>query len=74
LHARLAPLLSDLDAALREAADLHGQPRGLLRVSARRSFGLLPAVAGFHAAFPEVELDLGSTEEPSCGRVAAPTS
>lgn len=46
LHARLAPLLSDL----------HEQPRGLLRVSARRSFGLLhvvPAVAGFRAAFPE---------------------
>ena len=66
LHARLAPLLSELDAALREAADLHEQPRGLLRVSARRSFGLLqvaPAVAGFRAAYPRVELDLGLTEE-----------
>ena len=66
LHARLAPLLSEFDAALREAADLHDQPRGLLRVSARRSFGLLhvvPAVAGFRAAFPQVELDLGLTEE-----------
>lgn len=55
LHARPAPLLSDLDAALREV-DLHEQPRGLLRVSARRSFGMLhvvPAVAGFRAAFPQ---------------------
>ncbi len=65
LHARLAPLLSEIDAALRDAADLHDQPRGLLRVSARRSFGLrhvVPAVAGFRAAFPQVELDLGLTE------------
>lgn len=66
LHARLTPLLSDLDAALREAADLHEQPRGLLRVSARRSFGMLhvvPAVASFRTVFPQVE-----TAAKCCGR------
>ncbi len=63
MHARLAPLLSDLDAALREAADLHDQPCGPLRVSARCSFSLLPAVAGFRAALPQVEIDLGLTGE-----------
>jgi DNA-binding transcriptional LysR family regulator len=67
LYQRLAPLLGELDAALRDAKELQDRPRGTLRVLARRSFALLhvvPALADFHAAFPEVQLDLALTELP----------
>lgn len=65
LHARLAGLLGALDAALREAGELHDRPRGTLRVVARRSFGLrhvVPAIAAFRQAHQEVEIDLTLTE------------
>ncbi len=74
LFDRLGPLLEDLDGALRAAADEHGQPTGILRVVARRSFGLLhvaPTIAGFHARFPHVSVELTLTEtmglRPSSG-------
>jgi DNA-binding transcriptional LysR family regulator len=65
LHGRLSALLGELDAALRHAGDLHDRPSGVLRVIARRSFGLLhvvPAVASFRALHPGVSLDLTLTE------------
>jgi len=65
LHRRLTPLLGELDQALRHAADLHGQPAGVLRVVARRSYALrhvVPRIASFRAAHPRVEIDLALTE------------
>ena len=74
LFDRLGPLLEDLDGLLRAAGDEHGQPTGTLRVVARRSFGLLhvaPTIAGFHARFPQVSVELMLTEmmdlRPSSG-------
>ncbi len=74
LFERVGPLLEDLDGALRSAGDQHGQPAGTLRVVARRSFGILhvaPAIAGFHARFPRVSVELTLTEvmdlRPSSG-------
>ncbi|HWL80428.1 MAG TPA: LysR family transcriptional regulator [Roseomonas sp.] len=67
LYRRLAPLLGELDGALRETRELQDRPRGLLRVLARRSFALLhvvPSLPAFRAAFPEVSLDLALTELP----------
>lgn len=66
LYARLSVLLGELDAALREAAERHDSPVGVLRVVARRSFGMrhvVPALASFRAAYPKVEIDLDLTEE-----------
>ena len=65
LHQRLTGPLGEIDTALREAAELPDQPSGLLRVVARRSFGLMhiaPALAGFHALHPRVDVDLTLTE------------
>ncbi|GAC1340713.1 MAG: LysR family transcriptional regulator [Acetobacteraceae bacterium] len=74
LFDRVGPLLEDLEAALRSAGDEPGQPAGTLRVVARRSFGILhvaPALAGFHARFPHVSVELTLTEvmdlRPSSG-------
>jgi DNA-binding transcriptional LysR family regulator len=66
LYARLGLLLGELDGALSGASRLHDRPAGVLRVVARRSFGMLhivPALPSFRAAFPEVDIDLTLTEE-----------
>ena len=65
LAGRARPLLEDLDSALQQAGDLHGRPAGLLRVLARRSFGILhvaPAITGFRRAYPLVDVELTLTE------------
>lgn len=65
LHLRISALLGEFDAALREAGEMHDHPVGVLRVVARRSFGMrhvVPALASFHAAYPRVEIDLNLTE------------
>jgi DNA-binding transcriptional LysR family regulator len=65
LYERVSLLLGDLETALRNVREMHDQPTGVLRVVARRSFGLLhvmPAVPSFRAAFPKVSLDLTLTE------------
>lgn len=74
LATRLRPLLEELQDALRQAGDLHGKPAGLLRIVARRSFGILhvaPAITGFRRAYPLVDMELTLTEVmdlvPSCG-------
>lgn len=65
LYDRVSVLLDDLDSALRQAGELQSRPTGVLRVTARRSFGMLhvvPALPSFRAAYPDVELDLTLTE------------
>lgn len=65
LFDHIRPLLDELDAAVRLAGDLHGTPTGVLRVVARRSFGLLhvaPAIAAFRAVNPRVDVELMLTE------------
>ncbi len=58
---RIAPLLTDLDAAAEAARALVQAPRGVLRVSASTAFGqvvLVPLLAGFRAAYSEIKLQL----------------
>lgn len=65
LFERVRPLLQELDAAVRLTGDLHAEPSGVLRIVARRSFGLLhvaPTLAGFGAAYPLIEVELTLTE------------
>ena len=67
LRQRLSGLLADLDGAMREASELHGEPSGRLRVVARRSFALrhvAPYLAAFRAAHPRIDVDLALTETP----------
>jgi DNA-binding transcriptional LysR family regulator len=64
-YERLSVLLSELDAAVRQVREMHEQPTGVLRVVARRSFGILhvvPALASFREACPKVDVDLDLTE------------
>lgn len=61
LLARLRPTLADLDQAMAEVRALRGRPSGLLRINASRiavSQWIAPLVGRFHAAYPDVVLDL----------------
>lgn len=65
LHERISTLLSGIDAALRDASETADRPVGLLRVLARRSFGMLhitPMLPRFLAAHPGITVDLELTE------------
>jgi len=56
-----ARLLAEADAAEAAVTDLHTRPRGLLRVNAPMSFGILhlaPAIPGFTALYPDVQIEL----------------
>ena len=59
LIGRAEAIVTMLDETLGELRGLSGAPRGSLRVNAPMSFGqryLAPLVAGFSAAYPEVQL------------------
>jgi len=62
---RIAPLLAEFDAALGEAEDLSGQPKGTLRLTTSVSFGseaLVPLLPAFHAAYPGISIELMLTD------------
>ena len=64
---RCREILSRVDAAEDDTSALRGEPVGLLRISAPISFGvtqLAPAMAGFLAAHPRVEVELLLTDAP----------
>lgn len=66
LAARIAPLLEGLDAAMVEAREMHEEAIGTLRIVARRSYALrhvVPHLASFQTAHPQVEIDLALTEQ-----------
>ena len=61
LHARLAPLMLEMDSAVAEAVAAASRAAGPLRINAPRlaAIGLIaPRLARFHRAHPEVILDL----------------
>lgn len=63
-HERAVRVLSDIEAAEREAAT-GAVPRGLLRVNSSVPIGtlyLLPVIPAFLAKFPEIRLDLTLTD------------
>ncbi len=60
---RAAPIVSDIEQVDQAVAELQATPRGLLRVTAPLSFGLLgPIVASFLEQNPEVQIDLVCTD------------
>ncbi|MBN9262981.1 MAG: LysR family transcriptional regulator, partial [Hyphomicrobium sp.] len=60
LSAALARNLLAIDDALREAGEVTAEPSGLLRVLARRSFGMMlvsPLLPRFLAQYPKLTID-----------------
>ena len=65
LYRRVNGLVADLDVALQEAGDLHDNPAGPVRVTARRSFALthvVPLLPEFREAYPRIDISLTLTE------------
>jgi DNA-binding transcriptional LysR family regulator len=61
LHARLAPVAEELDAAVAEAMTATGRAAGLLRINVPRAAAwrlVAPRLRRFHEANPDVVLDL----------------
>lgn len=57
---RIAPLTEELERAREDARAIQSEPRGTLRLSASTSFGqqvIVPRLAGFRAAYPEVAVE-----------------
>jgi DNA-binding transcriptional LysR family regulator len=61
LLARVEPAFRDIDDALEDLNDFRGKPAGTLRINAGRAasqIALLPVVASFLRAYPEVKVDI----------------
>ncbi len=64
--ARVRPLLEELAAAHEAASGLVERPRGCLRVTTSNAYGqtvLAALLPSFHAAYPEIELELVCADE-----------
>jgi len=64
-YERCTRILADIQDAEAEVGVLQASPRGLLRVTAPVTFGLLhiaPAVSEYMARYPEVRLDVGVSD------------
>ena len=62
---RAAPILAAIEDAERAVTELHGEPRGLLKVNASTAFAqnhLEPLIPGFLARFRELSIQLTLTE------------
>lgn len=60
-YERCARIVADVDEAERAVGDLHGAPRGRLRVNAPVSFGrlhLAAAIVAFIERYPAIEIDI----------------
>ena len=65
LYDRIVPMMRDMDAIIEQIAERSETPSGVLRILARRSFGMLhvvPTLPAFRTAYPEVSVDLHLTE------------
>ncbi|APB33161.1 LysR family transcriptional regulator [Gloeomargarita lithophora Alchichica-D10] len=62
---RIEPLIEEMQQAIDVAADMSGQPKGTLRITASVSFGLkciVPLLPDFKAMYPDLTLDLVLTD------------
>lgn len=62
---RIEPLVEEMQQAIDVAADVSGQPKGKLRVTASVSFGLkciVPLLPNFDALYPDLTVDLLLTD------------
>lgn len=74
LMARLAPALADMRGAWEEIAGLGGEPRGQVRLVTSRMAArmvLAPRLAAFTRAYPDVVIDVTTTEESRVDLVGA---
>ncbi|WPZ35882.1 LysR family transcriptional regulator [Thalassobaculum sp. OXR-137] len=65
LYDRIVPMIRDMDAIIEQITENSETPSGVLRILARRSFGMLhvvPTLPAFRTAYPEVSVDLHLTE------------
>ena len=65
-YERAVAILADLEEADLAVAQLHAEPRGLLRVNAPMSFGTLqlgPALVAFMEKYPELQIQLTLSDE-----------
>lgn len=65
VYAHCARILEEMDEARLAASRMHGEPRGVLRVSASVAFGTLhvaPALPDFLARYPGVSIDMTITD------------
>jgi DNA-binding transcriptional LysR family regulator len=63
--ARARRIVADIEEAEAEVARVRGAPRGKLRINSGTAFGLhqlAPALAGFLARYPEIDIDLSITD------------
>lgn len=66
LFAQVAPAITDMHAAVEETGSLKGRPRGQLRLavsSIAERFLAGPFLAGFAAAYPDIQLDVVVTDD-----------
>lgn len=66
LNASLVPAIADIRAAVEDTGNLGGSPRGQLRLavsSIAESFLAGPLLAGFVAAYPQIQLDITVTDD-----------
>ena len=66
-HARIEPLLAELEDAGAEARDLTASPRGTLRVSASTAFGeavIVPALPSFRERYSDITLEFLFDDRP----------
>ncbi len=64
-YQRCTPILDAIDEAERAVAELHGEPRGLLKVNASTAFGhyhIEPLIPGFLARYPDLRLEFTLSE------------
>jgi DNA-binding transcriptional LysR family regulator len=64
-YERVVRLLADMDDAETSLSSASAFPRGRLRVDVPSPFArliLVPALPGFHARFPEIQLDMGVSD------------
>ncbi len=62
---RATPILAAIEDAERAVTELHGEPRGLLKVNASTAFGqnhVEPLIPGFLERYPELKVQLVVTE------------
>ncbi len=62
---RIEPLVEEMQQAIQVTADMSGQPKGTLRVTASVSFGLkciVPRLPEFRAMYPDLTVDLVLTD------------
>ncbi len=67
-YARARPILTAMNEAEAEVTQAGASPRGLLRLHCGSAFGmhqLAWAIPGFQARYPEVEIDIAISDQPS---------